>query len=185
MTPHRIVLTGGPGGGKSTAARLLSREYAHRAVLVPEAATLLFSGGFPRGATAAAQKAIFHLQQHMEEAFSYLYPEQFAICDRGTLDGAAYWPQGSEDFYRTFDLRYEQELSRYSAVIFMESAATGGMEIDGDNPTRKENEEEARGIDRRLSEIWSPHPNLIRIPHSPSFFLKIQTVMAAVRGVLP
>ena len=44
----RIVLTGGPGGGKTTAGDLFRREFGERVVLVPEAATLLFSGGFPR-----------------------------------------------------------------------------------------------------------------------------------------
>jgi len=44
----RIVLTGGPGGGKTTAADLFRRELGERVVLVPESATLLFMGGFPR-----------------------------------------------------------------------------------------------------------------------------------------
>jgi len=41
--PHR-----GPGGGKTTAADLYRREIGERVVVVPEAAKLLFSGGFPR-----------------------------------------------------------------------------------------------------------------------------------------
>ena len=45
---RRIVLTGGPGGGKTTAADLMRREVGDRIVIVPEAATMLFSGGFPR-----------------------------------------------------------------------------------------------------------------------------------------
>ena len=44
----RIVLTGGPGGGKTTAADLFRREIGNRVVIVPEAATILFQGGFPR-----------------------------------------------------------------------------------------------------------------------------------------
>ncbi len=44
----RIVLTGGPGGGKTTAADLFRREIGDRVVIVPEAATILFQGGFPR-----------------------------------------------------------------------------------------------------------------------------------------
>src|SRR6186713_3191320 len=43
----RIVLTGGPGGGKTTAADLFRREIGDRVVIVPEAATILFAGGFP------------------------------------------------------------------------------------------------------------------------------------------
>ena len=43
----RIVLTGGPGGGKTTAADLFRREIGENIVIVPEAATMMFSGGFP------------------------------------------------------------------------------------------------------------------------------------------
>ena len=68
--PCRIVLTGGPGGGKSTAGDLFRREMGDRVVLVPEAATMVFSGGFPRvtqaGAAHAAQRAIYHVQIHLE-----------------------------------------------------------------------------------------------------------------------
>src|SRR5690606_41553642 len=44
----KIALTGGPGGGKSTAAELFKREYKDFISLVPEVATLLFKGGYPR-----------------------------------------------------------------------------------------------------------------------------------------
>ncbi|MCB0954305.1 MAG: AAA family ATPase, partial [Microthrixaceae bacterium] len=44
----RIVLTGGPGGGKTTAADLFRREIGDSVVVVPESATTLFAGGFPR-----------------------------------------------------------------------------------------------------------------------------------------
>ena len=38
---RRIVLTGGLGSGKTTAADLLRRELVNRVVVVPEAATIL------------------------------------------------------------------------------------------------------------------------------------------------
>ena len=72
----RIVLTGGPGGGKTTAADLFRREIGEKVVVVPESATLLFSGGFPRStqpaAASAAQQAIFHVQRHLEDLPSLL-----------------------------------------------------------------------------------------------------------------
>ena len=43
----RIVLTGGPGGGKTTAADLFRREIGDREVVVPEAATLVVLGRVP------------------------------------------------------------------------------------------------------------------------------------------
>src|SRR3954468_19838014 len=92
---RRIVLTGGPGGGKTTAADLLRRELGSRVVIVPESATILFAGGFPRpahlDANRSAQSAIFHVQRNLEDVQSALYPDRVLLCDRGTLDGAAYW----------------------------------------------------------------------------------------------
>ena len=44
----RIAMTGGPGGGKTTAADLFRRELGEQVVIVPESATILFGGGFPR-----------------------------------------------------------------------------------------------------------------------------------------
>ena len=67
----RIVLTGGPGGGKTTAADLFRREIGDRVVVVPESATTLFAGGFPRVTDADAQRsvqrAIFQVQRSLED----------------------------------------------------------------------------------------------------------------------
>ena len=52
---YRIVLTGGPGGGKTTAADLFRREIGDKIVIVPETATMLFMGGFPRGGEPRAR----------------------------------------------------------------------------------------------------------------------------------
>ena len=54
----RIVLTGGPGGGKTTAADLYRREIGEKVVVVPEAAMILFSGGFPRMRDHGAARAV-------------------------------------------------------------------------------------------------------------------------------
>lgn len=62
----------------TTAADLLRRELGEKVVVVPEAATILFSGGFPRydepNARRAAQSAIFHVQRNVEDVQSARYP---------------------------------------------------------------------------------------------------------------
>ncbi len=186
--PIRIVLTGGPGGGKTTAADLFRREIGSQVVVVPEAASMLFNGGFPRTQTAeaqrATQRAIYDLQTSLEAFHRAQYPGRLLICDRGALDGAAYWPNQGQDFFRTMHTSYERELSRYDAVLFFESAAVGGLRIEGGNPARIESNAEAVEIDRRLRAIWSKHPRFVVIQHNESFFKKISFALAAIESLV-
>lgn len=184
----RIALTGGPGGGKTTAADLFRREIGERVVVVPESATILFGGGFPRSdqleARHAAQTAIFHVQRNLERTQSALYPDRILLCDRGTIDGAAYWPQSDGDFFFAMNTTLEQELLRYDAVVFFETAAHAGISVEGGNPVRNETLEQAVEIDRRLHELWSHHPNFWLVRHSPSFFAKIGTALGILQKLV-
>lgn len=184
----RIVLTGGPGGGKTTAADLFRREIGERVVIVPESATILFAGGFPRSteveAKRAVQRAIFQVQRNLEDVQSALFPERVLLCDRGTIDGAAYWPEGDGDFFRVMGTTFEQELARYDAVVFFETAAVAGQTIEGGNPVRTESQEEAVALDRKLRSLWSRHPRFLVVPHTGSFLLKITTGLALLQSLV-
>ncbi|MEO6738910.1 MAG: AAA family ATPase [Chthoniobacteraceae bacterium] len=190
--PHngrcRIVLTGGPGGGKTTAGDLFRREIGDRVVLVPEAATLLFSGGFPRvqepPAVRAAQRAIFHLQRGLEDVQGARFPERILLCDRGTVDGAAYWPGLPHDYFDAVGTSLDAEMRRYDAVIFFESAAVGGDRIEGGNPIRNESIEQAVELDRKLRALWSQHPRFVLVPHNRSFFKKISFGLASLESIV-
>jgi predicted ATPase len=184
----RIVLTGGPGGGKTTAADLFRREIGERVVVVPEAATLLFSGGFPRiaeiQAKKAAQQAIYHVQTQLENVQSALYPDRVLLCDRGTIDGAAYWPDDPAGFFAAVGSSEGAELARYDAVLFFESAAVGNISIEGGNPTRVETNAEAVALDARLRALWSKHPRFAVVPHHPSFVKKIMLGLALLDSLV-
>jgi hypothetical protein len=184
----RIVLTGGPGGGKTTAADLFRREIGDRVVVVPEAATLLFAGGFPRsdepGALRAGQKAIYHVQRNLEDAQSARFPGRVLLCDRGTLDGAAYWPDSPEAYFAELGSSVEAELLRYDAVIFFETAAVGGLAIEGGNPVRVEDLETAVALDRKLRGLWSRHPRFVLVPHNASFFKKLTFGLASIESIV-
>lgn len=184
----RIVLTGGPGGGKTTAADLLRRELGERVVVVPEAATMLFGGGFPRvsgiAAREATQTAIFHVQRGAENVLAEQYPDRVLLCDRGTIDGAAYWPKDPNHFFESVGSSLAQELSRYDEVVFFETAAVGGISIEGGNPVRNENLAEAVALDRTLQGLWSQHPRFRLIPHQASFFAKLTEAHKAVTQLL-
>ncbi len=186
---YRIALTGGPGGGKTTAADLFRREVGEKVVVVPETATMLFTGGFPRvgepSARAATQQAIFHAQVAIEDVQGARYPGRVLLCDRGTVDGAAFWPEAAaQGFFETLGTSLERELARYDAVIFFESAAVGDFSIEGGNPARTETNEEARRLDMRLRELWSHHPDFHFIPHSASFFAKLQKGLVCLQAIV-
>jgi predicted ATPase len=184
----RIVLTGGPGGGKTTAVDLFRREIGERVVVVPEAATMLFGSGFPRSneihARKSAQSAIFHVQRHLEDVQSALYPERILLCDRGTIDGAAFWPGGPAEFFDFVGSTLARELARYDGVLFFETAAAGGISIEGGNPVRIESNEQALDLDRRLRELWLEHPNAVLVPHHASFVKKIMLGLASLESMV-
>lgn len=184
----RIVLTGGPGGGKTTAADLFRREIGDRVTLVPEAATLLFSGGFPRsgspGAAVATQQAIFHVQRNLEDLHTAQYPGRMLLCDRGTVDGAAYWPDEAGDFFTMQQTTLDAELARYDAVLFFETAAAGSLSLEGGNPWRNESKAEALALDNRLRVLWQQHPRFVFVPHNASFFKKITSGLAALENIV-
>lgn len=184
----RIVVTGGPGGGKTTAVDLFRREIGDAVVVVPEAATLLFSGGFPRSddpaARRAAQRAIFHVQRNLEDAQAALYPGRALLCDRGTLDGFVYWPDGKDGFHRELGTNEAEELARYDAVIFFETAAAGDLFVEGPNPIRTESRTEAVELDRALRSVWERHPQFHLVPHDASFLRKLERGLAMLGEVL-
>lgn len=178
----RIVLTGGPGGGKTTAADLFRREIGDGVVIVPEAATMMFTGGFPRypelDAIRSAQLAIYHVQRNLEDIQATRYPDRILLCDRGTIDGAAYWPERDGDFFEALGTSLEDELARYDGVIFFESAAVGGLGIEGGNPVRRETLAEAVALDAKLRHYWSRHERFVVVHHNESFFKKISYGLA-------
>ena len=98
---YRVVLTGGPCGGKTTALSEIKARLEALGFLVlciPEAATLLFSGGCPfpydENSGFIFQKNLLKLQMAIEEAFSELADasgrKTMMLFDRGLMDGKAY-----------------------------------------------------------------------------------------------
>jgi len=187
-TPLRIVLTGGPGGGKTTAADLFRREIGDDVVIVPESATTLFAGGFPRvddeRARRSVQRAIYEVQRSLEDIQGALYPERILLCDRGTIDGAAYWPDGEAEFFEEMNSSLERELARYDVVLFFETAAIGGASIEGGNRYRVESDVQAIELDDRLRSLWSKHPRFHLVPHNASFLRKITTGLSILESIV-
>jgi predicted ATPase len=184
----RIVITGGPGGGKTTALDLIRREFNGKIASVPESATMIFSGGIERASNdkvlKAQQAAIFNLQKHLEDIQRAAYPECLVLCDRGTLDGLAYWPDTEESFFKQMNTSIEEEFSRYDAVIFFETAAKSGESIRSNNPIRNESEAAAIKLDKKLQNVWSQHPNFNLVGSSESFIHKVMFGIMTIENVI-
>lgn len=171
-----IVLTGGPGAGKTAILELARRNFCKNLLIVPEAASIIFSGGFPRRenpvAKKSAQRVIVKVQQELERLVCEETQKcNYALCDRGTLDGLAYWPGDEESFFNETGLNKERELSRYHAVIHLQSPnETDGYNLS--NPARTESAALATEIDNRILKVWQAHKNHYVIPSSKNFFEK-------------
>lgn len=190
-----IVLTGGPGSGKTRIATLLAERHPERFVAVPEAATqvyALLATRWDRLDTAGrrdVQRRIHRLQLQQEAALRNMlastcqaYP--MLILDRGTVDGSAYWPDGPADYWRQLNTTLDCELARYDAVIWLQSTATIGL-YDGDasNPCRFEDAAAAIDCGHRLLAVWQGHPRLFQILAHARFEDKLTAVERAIHAI--
>lgn len=180
------MLTGGPGAGKTAVLELLRRAMCRHVVVLPESAGLVFGGGFPRGKSLAlrrpAQRAIYFVQRELE-ATALAHDAAIVMCDRGTVDGLAYWP-GPEDMWQSLGSSLAAELARYHAVIHLRTPSLGGG-YNQDNPLRVETAEEAAAIDERIATAWAEHPRRYEIPASRDFLEKAMRAVAFVTEELP
>ena len=189
MALSRIVVTGGPGAGKTSVWRELVTAYGARVVGVPEVATLLLEHVFPPvqnlAERHAVQHAIFQVQRSLESvADARRSADQVLLCDRGIPDGAGYWPEGSPAFFAAMNADWEAEILRYDAVLFLETAAAGGLSIAAGNAIRTETLEAAVRVDDQLRSVWSKHPNCVFVPHEVDFAVKLERGSAVLRAWL-
>jgi predicted ATPase len=189
QSPHprrRVVLTGGPGAGKTAVLELVRASFCHHVRVLPESAGIVYGGGFPRHrhgeARRAAQRAIFYVQRELEHAERGL-GAAVELCDRGTVDALAYWP-GPADFWAEVGTTYPDQLARYDAVIHLRvPGADGGY--DHSNPLRIETADEARAIDERIARAWADHPRRFEVPATESFLDKATRALDLLRAEVP
>jgi predicted ATPase len=183
----RIVLTGGPGAGKTIISSSIAAGDPARYVRVPEAATQVYDHLQTRWdrldlpGRRDVQRRIYRLQRQQEDALAREHPRKILLLDRGTIDGAAYWPEGPDDYWQDLGTTAEIELARYDTVLWLETAAALGI-YDGDssNPCRFEDPATAVASGQLLQHLWRPHQNLRHI----GAFADLADKLAAVREIL-
>jgi predicted ATPase len=185
--PRRVAITGGPGAGKTALLETVRRHFCRHVLVLPESAGILFSGGFPRRADTlgrmATQRAIYRVQDELERLALGDSNAALVLCDRGTVDGAAYWPGRAEEFFEEIGSSAASELTRYHAVIHLRTPADGhGYQPNG---VRTETAAQAREIDARIEKVWSAHRRRFLISDQEDFLEKLRDALVALRMTLP
>jgi predicted ATPase len=188
--PPKIVLTGGPSGGKTTLASAIQKEFVSHVITVPEAASIIFGGGWPRRKTTTGvqyqQKAIFLVQRELESLIVGENPDRLIVCDRGSLDGVAYWPGPgpSSDFLNAVGSSFEEEVQRYDWIIHLDTAPASYYDLT--NPLRNESFEEAWKVNERIKQAWALHPQRFIIDNNEGgqFLEKLQRALFVVEKII-
>lgn len=183
-----IAITGGPGAGKSAVLEFAGRIFCHHVVELPEAASIIFGGGFWRKdslpAKQAAQRAIYHVQRELERLVEDEHEAAVALCDRGTVDGYAYWPDNHESYWQAIGIDHKNEMMRYHAVIHLRPPSSENG-YNHRNYLRIESADEAARIDARIEKAWEGHPRRFFVDSTLMFVEKVSQSIKIIEGLLP
>ena len=200
----RIVLTGGPCAGKTTALVRITEYFSNRGYKVftiPEVPTLYSLGGWSyltpnKDLYYEGERAILETQMAFEDSFTRLaetcQKPVLIVCDRGTLDISAYIsPEMWEDITHKAGTDTNALRARYDAVLHMVSAADGAEQYytTATNAARYEqmNEEGlriARELDKKVIKAWTGHPHLRVINNNDDFNAKLNRVLKEIAQVV-
>ena len=197
----KIVLTGGPAGGKTTLISRILHEFkvedGWRVITIPETATELISGfGIrPFGgcmSMLAFQDFVVADQIHKEklalDAAQIVAEDNILIIyDRALMDDKAYISDEEfDEVIARFDGRTESSvLANYDAVIHLVTCAKGAeFAYNLGNEARTESLEYAREMDDRTLRAWSGHPNLQIVDNSADFEEKMNRAMREIYRIL-
>jgi CYTH domain-containing protein len=189
-----LVVTGGPCGGKSTVTEEIIAEYGSSVKILPEFATILLSilSGPPGGLETDKEKwqylfqnALSSLHLNVESLLQLTLVNtgvKLIICDRGLMDGAAYYPGGKEAFLKALGFNQSEVFVRYDQVLHLVSTAVCNPSVYGNagNAFRYENLSEAYALDFRTRDVWKDHPNWTLISGERG----IESVISQVKDVV-
>ena len=195
----KIVLTGGPCGGKTTSIQKIVEnftELGYKVIVVPEAATLIINMGIkPFGENALSsfefQKLILSTVSYLESiamnAAKSSSTDTLIICDRGALDSKAYIDKkGFKKLLKHFDKKELDYMNEYDLVLHLRTAALGKEEFYtlDNNGARTETKEQARVKDNLTLNSWLGHPKLKIIGNESNFDEKQNRVIYEIYNIL-
>ena len=189
----KIVLTGGPCAGKTTALVKITEYFSgfgYKVFNVPEVPTIYSTAGWNyltpnRDLYYQGELAILETQLALENQFIKLaevcHKPVLVVCDRGTLDISAYIkPEEWEEITAMAGTNSNELRERYDAVLHLVSAADGAEQYytTATNATRYEQANEeglriARELDKKVIKAWTGHPHLRVINNHNDFENKL------------
>lgn len=198
MEITKIVITGGPCGGKTSAMSRIQehvQKLGYTVLFIPETATELISGGvapWTCGCNADYQKCQMRLQLEKERIFTQgamTMPAEkiLLVCDRGALDNKAY--MNDEELAGVLeDLGCSEEELRdsYDGIFHLVTAAKGAEAFytTENNAARTETVEQAAALDEKLLAAWTGHPHLRVIDNATDFEGKLHRLIAEITAFL-
>lgn len=186
MEKIKIAITGGPSGGKTTLIETLKKEFGSKITVVPEAASILYSGGFPRKKTnfgrESTQRAIYFTQRELEAVAVNEANTDLVVFDRGSLDSIAYWPNDEDDFFKNIGSNKKKELERYDWVIHLDTANSENYDLS--NPIRTETHTEALLLNEKIKLAWNGHPRRVIISSNGDFLAKITKSIQVIKSII-
>jgi len=198
MEITKIVITGGPCAGKSTAMSWIQNSFTQMGyvvLFVPETATELITGGVAPwncGSSKEFQKCLLRLQLDKENVFELAAKTMntekvLIVCDRGALDNKAYMTESEfAETIEAFGLNEIELRDNYDAVFHLVTAARGAVEFytTANNSARTETPEEAVVLDDKLIAAWTGHPHLRVIDNSTDFENKMRRLISEISSFL-
>ncbi len=193
MSIKKIVVTGGPCAGKTTALNLIAETFeqlGYRVIFIPETATELISSGIAPW-TCCSPFAYQVYQVRLQLAKEKIYREAaesmkdgkiLIVCDRGMMDNKAYvTPEEFRDLMEAFSSE-EEIYAAYDAVFHLVTAAKGAVEFYtlGNNNARTETVEEAALLDDKVAEAWRRHPHFRLIDNRSDFDHKMKYLLSEI-----
>ena len=198
MKITKIVITGGPCAGKTTAMSWIQNAFTEKGYMVlfvDETATQLISGGAPwkytrnnREYQLQVTKLMIAKEQVFEAIAKTFDAEKVLIvCDRGTLDNRAY--MNDEEFRYVQEQLHTNEIElrdHYDAVFHLVTAAKGAEQFYSfaSNAARYETIEEAIRVDDGLIASWTGHPHLRVIDNRYDFKEKMLALITEISAFL-
>lgn len=200
----KIVLTGGPCAGKTTALVRIIEHFSslgYKVFTIPEVPTLFTQAGMNyltknQGFFYEGEKATLEIQLALEDKFLRMAQECtepcIIVCDRGAMDISAYMaPDMWAQITRAAGTSTAELRERYDAVLHLVSAADGAEQYytTANNASRNETNDEkglsiARLLDKKVIHAWKGHPHLRVINNHDDFEAKMRRVLKEISSVL-